>query len=280
MGRGRSFRTRSSETAHPPSPAETHRIRPYGRFAAQAAGVEVAADGGTRARINGENAAVAARALRRACRSRPSIPRSTSSWTRARSAGAAGWTGWCSTWNQPLALHWARYNRALEAAKRRAASRGREVSAWDARADPERRWPSPKLRQRTLERLIPCLEQTLRALRGPGRHGRVHDRLAGWHIVRGGAAHTCRARSSSGDDDRRATSGRRHASPESSHCPRDAIPRAAEAHGRGDDRVAAAAAPGRARTCAPYCFWTTRRRSWMTKICSDCSKNWRRFDAK
>ncbi len=62
------------------------------------------------------------------------------------------WLDWLVFHVEPsFGLHWARYNRALK--QRNAALRAgaAEISAWDARADPERRSRSPKPRQRALE---------------------------------------------------------------------------------------------------------------------------------
>ena len=103
LGRGRSFRTRSSERLIRHQPAEAHRIRPYGRFAAQAGRNRRSPQ--TAAHAPGSTARTPLRCSSSPafCRSRPSIRRSTSSSTKGRSAAAAGWTGWCSTWNQPLA---------------------------------------------------------------------------------------------------------------------------------------------------------------------------------
>ena len=57
------------------------------------------ADGGTRARIGGAVRFVACRDRPGCFPSRPSIPVSTSSSRKVRSAAGDGSTGWCSTWN-------------------------------------------------------------------------------------------------------------------------------------------------------------------------------------
>ena len=131
LGRGRSFRTRSSEGSF----ATTSRSSPYsaaptirhpGRLESKSPQTAARAPGSTvRRRLRCSNS--------RACsRFRPSTLRSTSSSTRGRSVAAAGSTGWCSTWNQAFGVHWARYNRALK--QRNAALRGGvgEIAAWDA----------------------------------------------------------------------------------------------------------------------------------------------------
>ena len=103
LGRGRSFRTRSSEKLIRHGQAN---LVVYGRtddIPPRQAGVEVAADGGTRARINGENAAsllelsgvVSVQAID------PGVHKLIEEGP-VRSAAGAGWTGWCSTWNQAL----------------------------------------------------------------------------------------------------------------------------------------------------------------------------------
>ncbi len=103
LGRGRSFRTRSSERLirH-----QQPKLTVFGRTddaPPKHAGIEVAADGGTRARINGETRAILARAHLASFRFRPSIPKSISSSTKDPNVAGVGSTGSCSTWNQALA---------------------------------------------------------------------------------------------------------------------------------------------------------------------------------
>ena len=80
-------------------------------------------------------------------------------------------------------VHWARYNRALKQRNAALRSGAARVAAWDAELDPKWRWRSPKPGSATLERLVPCLEQTFERFGGLGRHRRLHDR-AGWRARR------------------------------------------------------------------------------------------------
>src|SRR6186713_557627 len=158
LGRGRSFRTRSSERLirhHQP------KLTVFGRTddsPPKQAGIEIAADGGTRARINGESAAsllelsgvLPVQAID------PEIHKLVDQGPERRRR----WLDWFVFHVEPtFALSWARYNRALK--QRNAALRtgAREVSAWDGDLV-QTGAAIPEARQRTLERLIPCLAQT------------------------------------------------------------------------------------------------------------------------
>ena len=269
LGRGRSFRTRSSERLIRHGQPKLDRIRPHGRFATQAAPESRSPQ--TAARAPGSTARTRSRCSSSpgCCPSRRSIRRFTSSSTRARSAAGAGWTGWCSTWNQALAS--TGLDTTGRSKQRNAALRSgrRRDHAWDAELIRNGE-AITEARQRSARATAAAPGANLRALRRPGRDRRASSTgWAGGHVARGSAADARGAGSSARDHHRRTTSRRCHAAAESPRCPRDAFSRPAEADRRGDDRVAAAAAAGRARTCAPCCFWTTRRPNSTRKICSD-----------
>jgi DNA replication and repair protein RecF len=158
VGRGRSFRTRSTERliryGQP-------RLTVFGRTddsPPRYAGVEVAADGGTRARINGQNASsllelsgvVPVQAID------PEIHKLVDQGPERRRR----WLDWLVFHVEPsFATHWSRYNRAL---KQRNAALRSGSAGWDA-------WDKElvsngaaitEARQRTLARLLPRLTAT------------------------------------------------------------------------------------------------------------------------
>jgi len=158
LGRGRSFRTRSSERLiryHQP------KLTVFGRTddaPARQAGIEVAADGGTRARIDGEAAAsllelsgvLPVQAID------PEIHKLVDQGPERRRR----WLDWFVFHVEPtFGSHWARYNRALK--QRNAALRvgAAELSVWDAELI-RSGTTITEARQRALASLIPCLEQT------------------------------------------------------------------------------------------------------------------------
>jgi len=157
LGRGRSFRTRSSEKLirhHQP------KLTVFGRTddsPTKQAGIEVASDGGTRARINGEAAAsllelsgvLPVQAID------PEIHKLVDQGPERRRR----WLDWLVFHVEPtFGIHWARYNRALK--QRNAALRaGGEISPWDAELI-RNGMAITEARQRALRRLVPCLEQT------------------------------------------------------------------------------------------------------------------------
>src|SRR6188472_3630181 len=130
LGRGRSFRTRTSERliryGQP-------RLTVFGRTddaPPRSAGIEIAADGGTRARINGENASsllelsgvVPVQAID------PEIHKLVDQGPERRRR----WLDWLVFHVEPsFAVHWSRYNRALKQRNAALRSGAREVSAWD-----------------------------------------------------------------------------------------------------------------------------------------------------
>jgi len=163
LGRGRSFRTRSSERLiryHQP------KLTVFGRTddsPAKRAGIEVASDGGTRARINGEPATsllelsgvLPVQAID------PEIHKLVDQGPERRRR----WLDWLVFHVEPsFGIHWARYNRALK--QRNAALRvGGEISPWDAELI-RNGIAITESRQRALSRLIPCLEQTFERFGG------------------------------------------------------------------------------------------------------------------
>jgi DNA replication and repair protein RecF len=158
LGRGRSFRTRSSERLirhHQP------KLTVFGRTddsPPKQAGIEIAADGGTRARINGESAAsllelsgvLPVQAID------PEIHKLVDQGPERRRR----WLDWFVFHVEPnFGVQWARYNRALK--QRNAALRAgaAEIGAWDAELI-RNGSAITESRQRAVARLIPSLEQT------------------------------------------------------------------------------------------------------------------------
>ncbi|HTU65840.1 MAG TPA: DNA replication/repair protein RecF [Steroidobacteraceae bacterium] len=160
LGRGRSFRTRSSERLirHHQS-----RLTVFGRsdhLSPRQAGIEISADGGTRARIDGENAqsllelsgVFPVQAID------PEIHKLVDQGPERRRR----WLDWLVFHVEPtFASQWARYNRALKqrnAALKTAAS---EIGAWDAELIRSGE-AITDARRRALDRLLPRLAQTFR----------------------------------------------------------------------------------------------------------------------
>ena len=139
LGRGRSFRTRSSERLirhHQP------KLTVFGRTddsPAKQAGIEVASDGGTRARINGEAAAsllelsgvLPVQAID------PEIHKLVDQGPERRRR----WLDWLVFHVEPsFGVHWARYNRALKQRNAALQGRGGRDLRLGCGADPE--WQS------------------------------------------------------------------------------------------------------------------------------------------
>jgi DNA replication and repair protein RecF len=158
LGRGRSFRTRSSERLIRQGSAA---LTVFGRTddaPPKQAGIEIAADGGTRARINGENAqsllelsgVLPVQAID------PEIHKLVDQGPERRRR----WLDWLVFHVEPtFGLHWARYNRALK--QRNAALRSgvKETKAWDAELIRNGEAITAS-RQQALERLVPRLTET------------------------------------------------------------------------------------------------------------------------
>jgi len=158
LGRGRSFRTRSSERLIRHGQPK---LVVYGRtddVPPRHAGIEIAADGGTRARINGEDAAslielsgvVPVQAID------PEIHKLVDQGPERRRR----WLDWLVFHVEPsFGVHWSRYSRALK--QRNAALRSGTITidAWDKELVSSG-IAITEARRRSLERLLPRLKQT------------------------------------------------------------------------------------------------------------------------
>ena len=157
LGRGRSFRTRSSEKLIRHGQP---RLTVYGRTddsPPKAAGIEIAADGRTRARINGENAAsllelsgvVPVQAID------PEVHKLVDQGPERRRR----WLDWLVFHVEPaFATQWSRYNRALK--QRNAALRSNQAfDLWDKELVANG-VAITEARSRTLARLLPRLIET------------------------------------------------------------------------------------------------------------------------
>jgi DNA replication and repair protein RecF len=158
LGRGRSFRTRSSERL---IRYQQPRLTVFGRTSDEPpkqAGIEIAADGGTRARINGENAqsllelsgVFAVQAID------PEIHKLVDQGPERRRR----WLDWLVFHVEPsFGANWARYNRALKQRNAALKSAASAIDAWDTeliRSGEE----ITHARRRALERLLPKLAET------------------------------------------------------------------------------------------------------------------------
>ena len=158
LGRGRSFRTRSSEKLIRHGQPK---LVVYGRtddMPPKHAGIEIASDGGTRARINGENAAsllelsgvVPVQAID------PEIHKLVDQGPERRRR----WLDWLVFHVEPsFAVHWSRYNRALKQRNAALKSGAAVIDAWDKELVING-VAITQARQRSLERLLPRLKQT------------------------------------------------------------------------------------------------------------------------
>jgi len=164
LGRGRSFRTRSSERLIRYQQA---RLTVFGRTddsPPQQAGIEIAADGGTRARINGDNAqsllelsgVLPVQAID------PEIHKLVDQGPERRRR----WLDWLVFHVEPtFATNWARYNRALKQRNAALRSSASDIGAWDAelvRSGEE----ITSARRRALDRLLPKLLETFERFGG------------------------------------------------------------------------------------------------------------------
>ena len=158
LGRGRSFRTRSSEKLIRHGQPK---LVVYGRtddMPPKHAGIEIASDGGTRARINGQNAAsllelsgvVPVQAID------PEIHKLVDQGPERRRR----WLDWLVFHVEPsFAVHWTRYNRALKQRNAALKSGAAVIDAWDKEMVTNG-VAITQARQRILERLLPRLKQT------------------------------------------------------------------------------------------------------------------------
>ncbi|HET9863334.1 MAG TPA: DNA replication/repair protein RecF [Steroidobacteraceae bacterium] len=155
LGRGRSFRTRSSDRL---IRYGAPRLTVYGRTddaPPRQAGVEVSADGGTRARINGEDAeslielsgVIPVQAID------PEIHKLVDQGPERRRR----WLDWLVFHVEPsFVAHWGRYQRALKQRNAALRSGSREIDSWDSELIPNA-IAITEARRRTLERLLPRL---------------------------------------------------------------------------------------------------------------------------
>jgi len=158
LGRGRSFRTRSSERLirHGQS-----KLVVYGRtddVPPRQAGIEVSADGGTRARVNGESAAsllelssvLSVQAID------PEIHKLVDQGPERRRR----WLDWLVYHVEPsFGVHWSRYSRALKQRNAALKTGATAFEAWD-RELLTNGAALTDARRRSLERLMPRLTQT------------------------------------------------------------------------------------------------------------------------
>ena len=168
MGRGRSFRTRSTERLirH-----QQPKLTVFGRtddLPPMQAGVEVSNDGGTRARINGENAqsllelsgVLPVQAID------PEIHKLVDQGPERRRR----WLDWLVFHVEPtFGLHWARYNRALKQRNAALKTGTADLAAWDAELIRNGE-AITEARQRSLRQLIPLLEQNFERFGGLAVH--------------------------------------------------------------------------------------------------------------
>jgi DNA replication and repair protein RecF len=160
LGRGRSFRTRSSERLiryHQP------RLTVFGRSddtPPQQAGIEIATDGGTRARINGDNAQslIELSGVFPVQAIDPEIHKLVDQGPERRRR----WLDWLVFHVEPsFAAHWARYSRALKQRNAALRTSSPEFDAWDGelvRSGEE----ITHARRRALDRLLPRLAETFK----------------------------------------------------------------------------------------------------------------------
>src|SRR5688572_1494716 len=163
LGRGRSFRTRTSERLiRHGQPALTV----FGRTddePPQQAGIEISADGGTRARINGENAAslLALSGVLPVQAIDPEIHKLVDQGPERRRR----WLDWLVFHVEPsFGVHWARYSRALKQRNAALRSGAGDIAAWDAELIRNGE-AMTQSRQSTIQRLAPRLEQMFERFR-------------------------------------------------------------------------------------------------------------------
>ena len=164
LGRGRSFRTRNSERLIRHGQPK---LTVFGRTddaPPKVAGIEIAADGGTRARINGENArsllelsgVVPVQAID------PEIHKLVDQGPERRRR----WLDWLVFHVEPtFGLAWARYNRALKQRNAALKSGAVGIASWDEELVSQGMLIT-EARQRALERLVPRLHATFERFGG------------------------------------------------------------------------------------------------------------------
>jgi DNA replication and repair protein RecF len=164
LGRGRSFRTRSSEKLIRHGQGKLTVFGRTDESPPKTAGVEVATVGGTRARINGENAqsllelsgVLPVQAID------PEIHKLVDQGPERRRR----WLDWLVFHVEPsFGLHWARYTRALRQRNAALRSGAAGIGAWDSELLGNGE-SITEARQRVLERLMPRLVQTFERFGG------------------------------------------------------------------------------------------------------------------
>src|SRR5215471_3752377 len=156
LGRGRSFRTRSSERLIRHGQPK---LTVFGRTddqPARFAGIEVSSDGGTRARINGE----AAQSLLELSGILPvqAIDPEIHKLVDQGPERRRRWLDWLVFHVEPsFGIQWARYNRALKQRNAALKSGAQNADIWNAELISQGEGIT-SARQRALERLIPRLE--------------------------------------------------------------------------------------------------------------------------
>jgi DNA replication and repair protein RecF len=164
LGRGRSFRTRNSERLIRHGQSNLVVYGRTGDVPPKQAGIEIAADGGTRVRINGENAAsllelsgvVPVQAID------PEIHKLVDQGPERRRR----WLDWLVFHVEPtFGVHWSRYNRALKQRNAVLRSGGTTLDAWDKELV-SNGIAITHARHRALERLLPRLQLTFERFGG------------------------------------------------------------------------------------------------------------------
>ena len=166
LGRGRSFRTRTSEKLIRQGQSK---LTVFGRTddnPPRQAGVEISSEDGTRARIDGENAqsllelsgVLPVQAID------PEIHKLVDQGPERRRR----WLDWLVFHVEPgFAVHWARYNRALKQRNAALRSGASDTSAWDSELVRSGETIT-EARQRSLQKLVPLLEQNFDRFGGLG----------------------------------------------------------------------------------------------------------------
>jgi DNA replication and repair protein RecF len=166
LGRGRSFRTRSSERLIRHGQAA---LTVFGRTddePPQQAGIEISTDGGTRARINGENAPslLALSGVLPVQAIDPEIHKLVDQGPERRRR----WLDWLVFHVEPsFGVDWARYSRALKQRNAALRSGAGDVTAWDAELIRNGE-AMTRARLAVIHRLAPRLERTFERFGGLG----------------------------------------------------------------------------------------------------------------
>src|SRR6187401_826900 len=158
LGRGRSFRTRSTERLIRHHQSKLTVFGATDDVPPRRAGIEVGSDGTTRARIDGANAVslLELTGVLPVQSIDPEIHKLVDQGPERRRR----WLDWFVFHVEPnFGVQWARYNRALKQRNAALRSGAGEISAWDAELIKNGN-AITESRQRAVARLIPSLEQT------------------------------------------------------------------------------------------------------------------------